>query len=298
MESKETLILQQFIESWITKNIEKVIFAQELASKILNYGFIDTTKTLPFQILPTDISDSSGNLVCKLFVNLDNPIYGYFSIEIFEDGCSITCPSTYHTSHFITTNEDCHIWLDKLDEEMNSFYEISSAAEQQETTFCNLKLNELLENYKQLVKPEVEKIKNFIAEKECATIISGSVFALAKDAQRDFSKALLLPSMWAVFKSIDDLPDPDEDFTEYIDEEQSNELFEKLVDFAKTENYYAAPIYLAQRICLQSGIDVFGYSLSEESFVAAASTEENGEFVLPPIDIDNFNLRINLSIKN
>jgi len=181
---------------------------------------------------------------------------------------------------------------------MNSFYEISSAAEQQKTTFCNLKLNELLENYKQLVKPEVEKIKNFIAEKECATIISGSVFALAKDAQKDFSKALLLPSMWAVFKSIDDLPDPDEDFTEYIDEEQSNELFEKLVDFAKTENYYAAPIYLAQRICLQSGIDVFGYSLSEESFVAAASTEENGEFVLPPIDIDNFNLRINLSIKN
>lgn len=292
MEAKETLILQKVIESWISNNLNKVLVAQDLAKKILEYGFIDPSKTLPFQILPTDISDSNGDLICKLFVNLENPIYGFFTIEISEDDLlGVTCPNTWHSSYYVTSVEDCHYWLDTLDQEMNTFYELSSAAEEKQTSFCNLKLNEMLENYKKLTETNLIEVKDYISQDERIAIVSNSVYALAKDAQRDFSKALLLPQAWAVFESIDDLPDFDEEINDYLDEKATNKLFDRLVYFAQTENYYAAPIYLAQRICLQAGMDVRGFSKSEDTWVVAAITEEYGEFVLPPIDISSFEVK-------
>ena len=121
METKETTLLRKAIEAWITKNIDLVIKAQSFAKKIDEYGFIDSGTTLPFQILPTDISDSDGDLICKIFLNLDNPIYGYFSIELSEDKCAITCPSTYLENYFILSFEECDTWLETLDNEMNEF---------------------------------------------------------------------------------------------------------------------------------------------------------------------------------
>ena len=97
METQETLVLQKAIEKWINKNIDKVLKAQEFSKKILESGLLDPDKTLPFQILPTNFFDSDGDLVCKIFVNLDSPIYGYFSIELEEESCAVTCPNSYKT---------------------------------------------------------------------------------------------------------------------------------------------------------------------------------------------------------
>ena len=112
MELQETFILQQIIEKFVTKNLDTVIQAQSFAKKILEYGLIEPEKTLPFQILPTNFSDSDGDVMCKLYVNLENPIYGFFSIELERDKCLITCPKTYHTEFFETSFEDCDAWIE------------------------------------------------------------------------------------------------------------------------------------------------------------------------------------------
>jgi hypothetical protein len=292
METRETIALRKAIENWIGKNTNTVIQAQKLAQKIMNYGLIDVSKNLPFQILPTTISDSTGDPICKLYINLESPLYGFFSIELEKENCAITCPSTYHTDYFVSTYEDCDGWIDSLNSEMDIFYQLSSAAEENQIVFCNNSLNEMLDTYKKLTDPEINSIKNQIESCLETAIVSNNFFAMAKDAKKDFSKALLLPQSWVVFKSLDDLPDDDEDIENYVDEQKTNELFEKLVQFQKQESYYSAPIYLAQRICLQSGMDVKGYSLTEDSWVVAAISAELGEFVLPPIDMDRFEVTL------
>lgn len=288
MNNNETKALQKAIEVWIGKNIDSVVKAQELSKLILDCGFLEPSKTLPFQIVPTTLSDSDGGIICKLYVNLENPIYGFFVIEITDNDCGITCPNTYHIPYFVCNLEDCKSWINTLDDEMNIFYQLSSAAEEKQTIFCQNTLNELLQNYKNLIHPEIEKIKEKIYSDEKIAIYSNNFFALAKDAQKDFSKALLIPPAWVVFKDLNDLPDPDEQIDDYIDEDLTNSLFEELSSFSKQENYYAAPVYLAQRILLQTGYDVRAFSQSEDSWVVAAITEELGEFVLPPIDINQF----------
>jgi hypothetical protein len=292
MESQETMALRKAIENYITKNIPLVVKAQNYSKQILEYGLLDDSKTLPFQILPTNISDADGGLVCKLIVNIDNPIYGFFSAEITEELCIITCPGSYRESVITLSHEDFEKWLEELSGEMDPFYQLSSAAGEKQTGFCTLFINDLLESYKSIVSGSLNKIKDYINSEPRALIVSGEMKALAKNAQKDFSRALLLPQAWVVLKSEDDLPENGESLENYIDEQATEILFEKLNDFFKSESYFAAPLYLAQRICLQSGLDVRGYSQTEDSWVVGSISEDMGEFVLPIIDIEKFDIQV------
>jgi hypothetical protein len=53
----------------------------------------------------------------------------------------------------------------------------------------------------------------------------------------------------------------------------------------------AAPIYLAQRICLQGGMKVQGTSISDQVEMNANRTDD-GEFLLPPIDTSKFTISL------
>lgn len=285
---KETKILQKIIEKFVTKNLKMVQEAQAMAKIILDHGLIETSKNMPFQIIPTDLSDSDGDVICKLFVNLENPLYGFFQIELQQNRCIISCPKTYHTQVFVSTYDDCYYWLQTVIDETDSFYQLSEMANSNNIDFCNLELNSLLQKYKELITPEIEKIKKFIGEDEKIAIVSERVYAMAKEAQKDFSRALIIPQLWVVFKDLDNLPEQGEDVDEYLDAEKTNLLYNKLEDFAAQERYYAAPLYLAQRVCLQAGLKVEGFAASEENWVEAVRSAENGEFILPAIEITEF----------
>jgi hypothetical protein len=114
------------------------------------------------------------------------------------------------------------------------------------------------------------------------------MYALASEAQKDFSRALLIPPIWVVFESLDNLPDQGEDVDDYVDIYKTNELIDTLDSFVRQENYYSAPLYLAQRIVIQSGLVLKGFLSTENGWVEATSSEEFGEFVLPPIDVSEF----------
>ena len=285
MNHRETKALTREIERYITKNIYKVQTAQLFSKKILEYGLIDVNKTVPFQILPTELSDSEGNLICKLYVFLESPLYGFFSIEILEDNISISCPVTYHTDHILMTYEMCDMFIDDLNTLMDDFYQLQSAAENGSDMFCSLFLNQMLEKYNKNIKTPLENIKQIINENDKIAIISNKFYALVKDAQTSYDQALLMPTAWAVFKDVSSVPEQGEDLEEYIDEPATNELFEHVNKFFRTENYWAAPLYLAQRICLQSGFKVSGFLKSEETWKEAKINTDMGEFVLPAIDL-------------
>ena len=288
MENRETEILQQIIEKFVHKNIDTVMQAQKFAQKILDCGFLEPEKTLPFQILPTNLSDSEGDVICKIYINLENPIYGFFTIELEKDKCLISCPKTYHTEYFETSFADGDAWIGSLDEEMDIFYQLSSAAEQKQVQFCNMKLNEMLSSYKSFVNPQIELIKNEIEAEPRVAIVSEQMYALASEAQKDFSRALLIPPIWVVFESLENLPSQGEDVDDYVNIVETNELINVLDDFVRQENYYSAPLYLAQRVIWQSGMQLKGLSKTEGGWVEATSSEDFGEFVLPPIDITEF----------
>jgi len=288
METRETEILQKIIENFVHKNLDTVTMAQAYAKKILDYGFLEPEKTLPFQILPTNFSDSNGDVICKIYVNLENPIYGFFTIELERERCSITCPKTYHTEFFEASFEDCDAWIDSLDQEMDIFYQLSSAAEENQAQFCTMKLNEMLGSYKNFLNPQIELIKGEIEAEPRTAIVSEQMYALASEAQKDLSRALLIPPIWVVFESLDNLPSQGEDVDDYVDIVETNELISTLDEFARQENYYSAPLYLAQRVVLQSGLKVMGMSNTEGGWVEATQSEDFGEFVLPPIDITEF----------
>ena len=288
MDTTETKILQKVIERYITKHINLVELAQYFSKKISDYGLIDLETSLPFRIIPTDICDEDGDLTCQLHLAIDHPMYGYFSIELVNEQCAVTCSTLYNKEFFVCSYEECDQWLDSLNFEMDEFYKLSSAAAEGMLIYCEMYLNRLIEAYKELIKPSLQTIKALIHDNAKIAISTGDNYRLIKDAKKDFSRALQLPGSWVVFKSLDDLPDEGEPIEEYVDEKATDKLFKKLNQFYKEETYLAAPLYLAQRIILQSGLGVEGFSVTEDSWVAATRSEEFGEHVLPVIDIDAF----------
>lgn len=289
MDKTDAQLLQQIIKNWISKNIPLVTEVQKLSQTIIHCGLLDE-KTLPFQIIPTNILDSDGDAMCKIYVFMDHPIYGFFNIELEKERSIITCPNIYHVDTFTTTIEDLYFWIEKLDEEMNSFYLMSENLEN--TEFLSLEINGMLALYHQNNEKNLDDIKKYIEENPRTAIFSSGFYALASQAVKDFSRALLMPNSWIVFESLDDLPDmedPDVDLDDYINIEETEELFQKLVEFNKKQSYLSAPLFLAQRICLQGGLKVSGYNFTECGWVHAG-IGENGEFVLPPIDIESFKI--------
>ena len=79
-----------------------------------------------------------------------------------------------------------------------------------------------------------------------------------------------------------------EEIDDYVDIYKTNELIDTLDCFVRQENYYSAPLFLAQRIILQSGLALKGFLSTENGWVEGTSNEEFGEFVLPPIDVSEF----------
>jgi hypothetical protein len=284
MESKETLELQKIIETWVHKKINTVIFTQHLARKISEYGLIDGEKTLPFQILPTTYHDSDGDVMCKIYLHIDHPIYGFFTIEVDDEKCVVNCPQIYKQDLIVFNHEECENWLDTLNEDMESFYQLSSAADNNQAKFCELFLNDLLSAYRREISVLVDNMKKYISEEPLTAILANKIYCLAKETKNDYTRALLLPSAWVVFKNEDDLPDQEEDIEDYVDEEKTESLSVRLNEFFRQESYLASPIYLAQRICLQSGLKISGKSIADNCMMNASTTEELGEFVLPPID--------------
>ncbi len=289
---KETAILQNIIKKWIENNIELVVKVQNYSKKVSEYGLIDPGRTLPFQIVPTEISDSKGNILCKIFLNIESPIYGFFVAEFDDEVCNITCPNNYKTSQIVLSHSEFETWLDTVNSEMDIFYQLSSAADQRQFIFCDNTLNDMLSSYKECIQEDLEAVKSYIESDEKIGIVSGKVYALAKEAQRDFSKALLIPPAWVVFKDLNDLPDEGEPVDDYIDEEKTDKLSQVLIDFQKKEAFLSAPIFLAQRICIQAGLPVSGFSLSEEQWVRASRSDEGLDLVLSPIDIKKFQIEL------
>ncbi len=289
---KETVILQNIIKKWIDNNIDLVLKVQSFSKKVSEYGLIDPERTLPFQIVPTEMSDSKGNVLCKIYLNIESPIYGFFVTEFDEDSCYITCPNNYKNSHIVLSHDEFNEWLDVINSEMDIFYQLSSAASEKQLIFCDNTLNTMLESYKDSLRADLEIVKDYINANEKIGIVSGKFYALASEAKKDFSKALLIPQAWVVFKDMDDLPDRDEQVDDYIDEEKTQELFDTLVKFQKTEAFLSAPLFLAQRICLQAGLPLSGLSISENEWERAARNEEGLDLVLPPIDIKKFQIEL------
>jgi hypothetical protein len=293
MERTDEQLLEHIIRTWISKNINLVLEAQKIAQKILENGLLDQN-TLPFQILPTNVLDSDGDTMCNLHLFMDHPIYGFFTIELESERAIITCPNIYHTDTFVTSMDDLHHWIDKLDEEMNSFYNLTENLEN--SALLNLEINNMLSKYNELIKESLDEIKNYIYSDPRTIIFSGGrgggrgFYAFANEAVKDFSRALLMPHSWLVFKSVDNLPDMDnndEYLEDFVDEDATENLFNKLTEFNRKQSYYAAPIFLAQRVFLQGGLKVKGYSETEGDWISAG-IGENGEFVLPPIGIEKF----------
>jgi len=283
METQETANLQKIIETWVHKKIDTVIKTQLLARKISEYGLIDDEKTLPFQILPTTYHDTDGDVICKIYLHMDHPVYGFFVIEINDEQCIVNCPQIYVQDLMVLSHEECEEWIESINSEMDGFYQLSDMANNGQVQFCELFLNKLLSDYKNNILELTKVIKGHIASEPAAAIVVNNIHCLAKDTENDYTRALLLPNAWVVFKYIDDLPDEDEDFESYIDEPKTEELFQKLDKFFKEEGFAAAPIYLAQRICLQAGLSISGESVSDGE-IKNALISESGEFVLPPID--------------
>ena len=291
MESKETLELQKIIETWVHKKINTVMQTQYLARKISEYGLIDGGKTLPFQILPTTYHDSHGDIMCKIYLHMDHPIYGFFTIEINDEQCIVNCPQIYKQDLIVFNYEECECWLDTLNEDMEGFYQLSSAADNNQTQFCELFLNDLLSAYRNEISILIDEIKKYISEEPMSAILTNSIYCLAKDTKNDYTRALLLPSAWVVFKDENNLPDQGEDVEDYVDENKTENLSQKLNEFFRQESYLASPVYLAQRICLQSGLKISGKSIADSCMMNASNTEKLGEFVLPPIDTIVFEVK-------
>ena len=183
------------------------------------------------------------------------------------------------------TYEMCDSFICDLSNQMDEFYRLQSAAEGGQIVFCQLFLNQLLQKYKTSVSIYLNKIKDYVSGQEKAAIVSNNYFALVKDAKRSYDKALIMPGSWVIFKEI---PEPGENLNDYVDEEATDSLITQLNKFFRQENYLASGIYLAERLCLQAGLSVEGYSETENEWQEAHINSEMGEFVLPPIDINEF----------
>lgn len=288
METKETIILKKTIEDWITRNIELVVYTQKIAKKIQDYGLIDSNKNLPFQIFPTELFDPYGRTICNMFVYLDHPMYGFFAIQIDEKSNVVSCSNLYKEDELILNQEELESWIDSLNTDMEPFYRLNNAAEKGEIKYCELFLNDLLKEYSENISEALEQIKQSIDANKRIAIISNNFYSLVVDHVSDYSLALLLPSAWVVFDSLDNLPEEGEDIKDYVNDDETEELYKQLCEFTKLESYLAAEVYMAQRICLQYGLRVKGISRLERIEKEAFDTEESGEFVLPPIDTNCF----------
>lgn len=286
-----TAVLTKALEKWIEKNIDLVKNAQLISRKIIDMGFLDTASTQPFTILPTEMFDSDGDLLCKLFVNLDHPMYGYFSIEFNEKAYSVSCSNIYYTDNLIFSNLDSLTnWLNELDSEMDNLYKMQSAADNKEVVFCEMTINMFVNNYHEKMKSKLAEIKTLINNEPRTAIVVHGEFSLASQAISEYDQALLMPYAWVVFRDLNDLPDSGENIDDYIDQQLTDKLFNKLNEFFRSEGFLAAPIYLAQRILLQSDISVSGFSKIGSEWKEAV-IGESGECVLSPIEIIDFKIR-------
>ena len=161
-----TAVLTKALEKWIEKNINLVKQAQSVSQKIIDIGLIDPTTTQPFTILPTEMFDSDGDLLCKLFVNLDHPMYGYFSIEFSDGAYNVSCSNVYYTDNLIFNLDALNKWLDELDSEMDNLYKMQSAADNKELVFCEMTINMFTNNYHERMKSKLSEIKKLIASGE------------------------------------------------------------------------------------------------------------------------------------
>lgn len=293
METKETIVLKKIIETWITKNIDLVQKAQENAKKIADYKLIKPN-TMPFQILPTNYHDADGDVICKLYIHIDSPLYGHFSVEKLKFENHITCPNIYITEQLILDEEEFNLWLNKLNGEMNEFHKISNAIKTKEIIYCILSINNLLKDYHKNIQSNLLDIKKYINENENIAIFTNNFYVLVKDAKKEYDKALLMPNAWIFFNDLNNLPELDENIDEnideYINEIKTNDLQNKLHSFFKIESFYAAPVYLAQKILLENNIKLMGYSKTENEWQESKFNEDLGAFVLPAIDITEFKI--------
>ena len=285
-----TAVLTKALEKWIEKNIDLVKKAQNVSMKIIDMGLLDPSTTQPFTILPTEMFDSDGDLLSKLFVNLDHPLYGYFSIEFSDNMYNVSCSNIYYTDNLIFDFDTLNKWLDELNGEMDNLYKIQSAADNNEVVFCEMTINMFVNNYHEKMKSKLGEIKSLINNEPRTAIVVQGEFSLASQAISEYDQALLMPYAWVVFRDLNDLPDSGEDINDYIDEQLTDKLFNKLNEFLRSEGFLAAPIYLAQRILLQSNMSVSGFSKIESEWKEAVSGEA-GEFVLSPIEIIDFKIR-------
>lgn len=286
MSSLETKLLEKIIKTWINKHESLIEVAQKLCLKINDMGMV-RGDSLPFQILPTEMVDADGDVICDLIINMDHPYHGFYSIKIFPETYEIVPPENIkHRINRFGTHEHLYIWLDKLEKNMEPFYELDSMAENKNINFCSLFLTEKIEEYKNNIKLSLEKIKDTINNCENVGIATPHAIIAVHKENTDYTQALIMPSLWVVFKDLNNLPDVGEELEDYVSEDETEKLFVKLNEFFNEEFFYAAPVYFAIKICLMNGLKVESLSRRTSEWCESKLDDEVGTSLYPVLDTD------------
>lgn len=252
MEKDATYALNAAIYVWIQDNSHLAVLAQNLAEKCLSLGLCDTNMHNPFQIVPTDIFAENGNLHHELFLNIDHAAYGYFKLIIKSDSeFQLISPklSIYGDKIFLNIHE-VKEFIDDLSSSLDDIYELDECLMNKDLYGVNSIADNMLDIYKDNIESELLFIREFISsfpgEVYIVATNDSTAEELVEDYKPDYDLALLHPENWIV-----------KNYSGPLSESMAqDQLHDEIYKFFKIENFYAAKLYLAQKIVKESGLSV------------------------------------------
>jgi len=253
--------------SWIEKNNNKVILAQNIAIKIKELNLLNSYRKLPFEIVP--INDDSTDF--KLTVFLDHPKKGSWDLIVLDDYISLVNldkPNKFYDSK--TSDEIYHFIEEFNDEDSRIYNEFQIAVESRNYTIVNKLLSSELKKYHEAIDSELASIKKFLSKAENAGLTNpsdGSVSYLNRVMGR-WDLALL----WS--------PCP---FVIVSDPDGTKNLQDKIYDFKLLEQDSCQMINNMQKLCVLSDIDVEIRTNSRENEMDASGWVTLDELGIPKI---------------
>lgn len=252
MEKDATYALNAAIYVWIQDNSHLAVLAQNLAEKCLSLGLCDTNMHNPFQIVPTDIFAENGNLHHELFLNIDHAVYGYFKLIIKSDSeFQLISPklSIYGDKIFLNIHE-VKEFIDNLSLSLDDIYELDECLSNKDLNGVNSIVDNMLDVYRDNIEEELLSIRTFISSYPGEVYIvatnDSTAEELVNEYRPDYDLALLHPENWIV-----------KNYTGHLSKNQAQEqLHDEIYKFFKKENFYAAKLYLAQKLVKESGLSI------------------------------------------
>ena len=241
MEKTPEYALEAGIAIWVEDNQEIVKCAIRLGATTTSMGLCDTEINPFMQIVPTDVFGSNGNLIHECFLNINHQAWGYYKI-IIEDlyKFKIIEPKlarTQETDIILLSEDEVEEYLINLSKTLDKHYELHDSLEDEDLDKAENLLNEMLENYHNVVKPALKEIKssidNFVGVLAIKATNSEDLENVRLLSTR-YDLALLHPENWVVVKS-DSM-----DGQEWLDQTLKN--------FQILENKNASLLYFAQKI--------------------------------------------------